>query len=251
MANLPLATRLDHLALRASDPAAAARWYSELLGGEVFRPGDDRQHGARFASTALQWRHNPAPPPSEGSVLDHFGWSVPDLERTLAAMSQRGAQLVVPPRRVGDGGLLICFVVDPWGAKVELLEDRRLLGFHHLHLLLPDPEPHRAAMLRLLGGKAEQFNGMLPALRFDQHLLLYRADPAPRTGSRGRAIDHLVLRLEGAGAGALADAAEALALAGLELVDRYGEGDAPARGGYVEAPGGFWLELREVTAPAR
>lgn len=60
-----------------------------------------------------------------GNGYGHIAISVTDLEMTLAALAKRGIQPERPPYTVGDDSSLLCFVRDPDGYRVELIERRR------------------------------------------------------------------------------------------------------------------------------
>ena len=84
-------------------------------------------------------------------------------------------------------------IEDPWGVKLELVEDPQLLGFHHAHTRAADP----AAMLRwfedVFGGRRGMLKGRIEGLQFGPvWLLVDRADNPPP--SDGHAIDHLGFR---------------------------------------------------------
>jgi lactoylglutathione lyase len=60
-----------------------------------------------------------------GTGYGHIAVSVSDLEATLAALAERGIQPERPPYTVGDDDdSLLCFVRDPDGYRVELIERR-------------------------------------------------------------------------------------------------------------------------------
>ena len=59
-----------------------------------------------------------------GTGYGHIAISVTDLEATLAALAERGIQPERPPYTVGDDSSLLCFVRDPDGYRVELIERR-------------------------------------------------------------------------------------------------------------------------------
>jgi lactoylglutathione lyase len=60
-----------------------------------------------------------------GTGYGHIAVSVPSLEATLAALAERGIEPEQPPYTVGDDSSLLCFVRDPDGYRVELIERRR------------------------------------------------------------------------------------------------------------------------------
>ena len=57
-----------------------------------------------------------------GTGYGHIAVSTGDLDRTLAQLSEQGIEPERPPYTVSDGGSRLCFVRDPDGYRIELLE---------------------------------------------------------------------------------------------------------------------------------
>src|SRR4051812_46912099 len=57
-----------------------------------------------------------------GTGYGHIAIGVDDLEATLARLAAQGIEPERPPYRVREGGSLLCFVRDPDGYRVELIE---------------------------------------------------------------------------------------------------------------------------------
>jgi len=57
-----------------------------------------------------------------GTGYGHIAVSVDDLEQTLARLQEQGIAPEREPYRVRDGGSLLCFVRDPDGYRVELID---------------------------------------------------------------------------------------------------------------------------------
>jgi lactoylglutathione lyase len=58
-----------------------------------------------------------------GTGYNHIALTVPSLQGTLDELAKSGITPQKPPYRVGgDSGSLICFVVDPDGYRVEVIE---------------------------------------------------------------------------------------------------------------------------------
>ena len=57
-----------------------------------------------------------------GTAYGHIALSVDDLEATLAELAKKGVEPERPPYRVREGGSLLCFVRDPDGYRIELIE---------------------------------------------------------------------------------------------------------------------------------
>ena len=116
----------------------------------------------------------------------------------LEAVGVRGSGVRL--QRFEDGSTLrdvpglfkIGFIFDPWGTRIELVEDPEYLGFHHVHLSATDPDATLAWYRDVMGGKPASLKGRLDGLLFDNVWLLVSSHPAgtPAT-TAGRAIDHL------------------------------------------------------------
>ena len=57
-----------------------------------------------------------------GTGYGHIAIAAPDLDLTLAELSEQGIEPERPPYTVRDGGSRICFVRDPDGYRVEIIE---------------------------------------------------------------------------------------------------------------------------------
>lgn len=59
-----------------------------------------------------------------GTGYGHIALSVADLDGTLRRLSEQGIEPERPPYRIREGGSRLCFVRDPDGYRVELIEMR-------------------------------------------------------------------------------------------------------------------------------
>src|SRR5262245_39137921 len=71
------ANMVDHLHLAVPDQAKAVAWYQKHFGGQPTKEGEER---LMFGETRVIFQKNDKPTPSAGSVLDHIGFSVADLD---------------------------------------------------------------------------------------------------------------------------------------------------------------------------
>jgi len=60
-----------------------------------------------------------------GTGYGHIAVGVDDLERSLAELKEQGIEPEREPYRVTEGGSLICFVQDPDGYRLELIEKKK------------------------------------------------------------------------------------------------------------------------------
>jgi lactoylglutathione lyase len=57
-----------------------------------------------------------------GTGYNHIAVSVEDLDGTLARLAAKGIEPEKPPYSIREGGSRICFVRDPDGYRIELIE---------------------------------------------------------------------------------------------------------------------------------
>ncbi len=57
-----------------------------------------------------------------GTGYNHIALTVEDLDGKLAALAEHGIEPEKPPYQVREGGSRICFVRDPDGYRIELIE---------------------------------------------------------------------------------------------------------------------------------
>ena len=57
-----------------------------------------------------------------GTAYGHIAIGVDDLDSTLARLAEQGIEPERPPYTVREGGSRLCFVRDPDGYRVELIE---------------------------------------------------------------------------------------------------------------------------------
>ena len=59
---------------------------------------------------------------THGTGYNHIAITVSDMDETLAALAEQGIEPEKPPYQVREGGSRICFVRDPDGYRIELIE---------------------------------------------------------------------------------------------------------------------------------
>jgi predicted enzyme related to lactoylglutathione lyase len=179
---------IDHLHLAAPDQPKAVEWYQKRFGGQAMTEGTDR---LMLGQTRLVFQKSEAPQPSAGSVLDHIGFSVADLDATLKQLAESGTKITTPARDV-PGLFKIAFVEDPWGTRIEVVQDPQKLGLHHVHVRGPNPAATLAWYRDQFGGTIEKLKGQIDGIRYgDVWILAQRGDAVP---SAGHSVDHIGFR---------------------------------------------------------
>lgn len=79
-------------------------------------PGDDEPR------LELTWNRGRTEPYEIGTGYGHIAITAEDLDATLARLAEQGIEPERPPYRVREGGSRICFVRDPDGYRIEIIE---------------------------------------------------------------------------------------------------------------------------------
>jgi lactoylglutathione lyase len=122
-------SELIHTCYRVADLDRSAEFYEKLGFEEIGRmpirdeatnlfmglPGD----GARLE---LTYNHGRAEPYDIGTGYGHIAITEDDLDGTLARLAELGIEPEKPPYTVREGGSRLCFVRDPDGYRIELIE---------------------------------------------------------------------------------------------------------------------------------
>ena len=230
------AQQWHHVHLRSTDAQAARAWYIEHMGTEPRGATNVRMGG-----TAINlWERDAGFPPSSGGVLDHIGFSVEDIEATMARLEAAGVEIVRDVFEVF--GLKVAFVRDPWGTTVEIAQDHDRLGFQHVHAYVSDPEAAVEWFVTMFGGTPTPFLGRVPSVDYEETWIMFSpAGDRPRAPSEGRSFDHIGFTVDDMEA-----TLERLGSLGVEVT----EGPRPSRSGtatvaYVAGPDGIRIELLE------
>ena len=127
-----MTSRYLHTMLRVTDPEKSRAFY-EALGMEFRRESPIVRNGELEATLyffgvpgqeeELELTYN-----TDGRTYDigtgygHIALAVDDLEETLAQLKEQGIEAEKEPYRVREGGSLLCFVQDPDGYRIELID---------------------------------------------------------------------------------------------------------------------------------
>jgi catechol 2,3-dioxygenase-like lactoylglutathione lyase family enzyme len=136
-----------HVHMFSADPPAAGAWYAKELGVRSFPQTERRVYkGVQIAPAAFvtvdhvsmiiypveylqtaapdAWKNrNGAFAATRGRVVDHLGFSVDDLDATLARLRNDGVTVTAEPRSIADGRIRFAFIEGPDRVAVELIED--------------------------------------------------------------------------------------------------------------------------------
>jgi lactoylglutathione lyase len=123
--------QLIHTCYRITDPERSIAFY-EALGLEKRRELPIRDEAVNYFlgvpgedQPELELTHNFGVDSYElGTGYGHVALTVDDLDGALEQLARQGIEPERPPYQVREGGSRICFVRDPDGYRVELIERR-------------------------------------------------------------------------------------------------------------------------------
>jgi len=121
-----------HTMYRITDPEKSRAFY-EALGFEFSRDMDIVRNGEVEATNyffsmgdnesvlELTFNHD-GRTYDMGDAYGHIAIAVDDLDGTLSRLKEQGIEPEREPYRVREGGSLLCFVRDPDGYRIELID---------------------------------------------------------------------------------------------------------------------------------
>ena len=186
-ANLPF----DHIHLNEPAAEASQWWEKNIPGGRRITEAPNR---IMYGAVRLMFLAARSSGGSDGSVIEHLGFSVADLDATMRALAAIGTK-VVEPVSATPGLYKAALIESPWGTRVQLLQDPELLGLHHVQLRSPDPDRTDQWLLDTFGGQRTKIHGQLDAVKYagipgftTVYIVAAKGASVP---SQGRAIDHI------------------------------------------------------------
>ena len=124
--------RFLHTMVRITDPEKSRRFY-EALGFTFARDMDIVRNGEKEATNyffnmgdqesvlELTFNHD-GRTYDVGTGYGHIALAVDDMAQTLASLKEQGIEPEREPYSLREGGSLLCFVQDPDGYRIELIE---------------------------------------------------------------------------------------------------------------------------------
>ena len=264
-AQLPLAKDnpivYGHHHVNASDIDEHKRFWAQTLGGTSMTFGPQKAEVVKFPNVFLFMRAQaPKGGGTKGSVVNHIGFSVPNLRQVLDRVKANGYRVVTreeaSPGQVVEGDVaraggdtLLAFIMGPDEIKVELVENRRQtepIALHHVHFFGPQAAEMQAWYAKVFGAATQPravgaafMSATLPGVRLN-----FTPSPDPVAGTAGRAFDHIGFEVKN-----LAQFCKRLEAEGIKFNLTYRYADALKLGvAFITDPWGTYIELNEGLA---
>jgi catechol 2,3-dioxygenase-like lactoylglutathione lyase family enzyme len=185
---------LGHIHLIVTDMEAQKQFWTSVMGGTLVAGGPFTM--IAFPEVYVVLEIGKPTGPSEGSVLNHFGFAYKDLAAQVARWQAQHVDVRMNAN--GNQG----YVYGPDGAHVELAADPELavpFRMDHLHMNVPDIPAAQAWYEKTFGGRTGQRKrnagpGVVECSYFPGMTISYnplgRGATAPLLGTKGRGIDH-------------------------------------------------------------
>src|SRR4030095_3761395 len=133
----------DHIHLNEPAAEASQWWEKNIPGGRRITEAPNR---IMYGSTRLMFLGAQSSGGSQGSVIEHLGFSVPDLEAKMRELAAINTKVIEPVKDI-PGLYKAALIESPWGTQIQLVQDPELLGLHHVQLRAQDPEAAAAWLL--------------------------------------------------------------------------------------------------------
>jgi predicted enzyme related to lactoylglutathione lyase len=229
------ATDYDNVHIRVLDPVKAAAWYVEALGATASNPPAPGTAQVTFGSNVITITKGDTAQPSTGTSIDHIGLSYRDLDAAVKTAAAAGAKVTAPVRD-SPGIFRFAYIEDPWGVRIEMVEDSDHLGFHHVHLRVKDPAATLDWYAQHFGGERTRLKGQLDGVRFNG-VWLFAMSSGAGAAPPPAAILLVALRVDDVDA-----AVKALSASGVKTLAE--ARSLPAlRYAFVEDPNGIRVEV--------
>jgi len=207
----PSGLSFAHVHLNVADVDLHKQIWVEHFGGQVVQKGPLTT--VKLPGTLVVFTERAPTGGSQGTVMDHFGFKVPDLAGALAAWREAGYE--VQSEFTGVEGFPNAYLMAPDGVRFELQEDPALKAkaeMYHVHFFTPRYE-------ELMRWYADVFSAVVTPRGTLQTTadvpganLSFSNSRSERERTVGRAIDHIGFEVNDIDA-----VAEALAARGIEL----------------------------------
>ncbi len=196
-----------HHHVNATDPAAHKKFWADALGGTVVTVGTDKREVIRIPNVWIFMRTQAAKGSSKGSTADHIGFSVKNLDATLARVKANGFRVATADESPASYNVKgdvaspnpqtrLAFVFGPDDVKVELLEQTNQtepIQMHHMHFFGEQNTAMRDWYVKVFGAASvpAQANALFVSATLPGMRMNFSPSTTPTVATAGRVVDHI------------------------------------------------------------
>jgi len=229
-----------HVHLNVADVEVHKKLWVDTFGGVFVQKGPLMV--VKFPNMLVALTQRAPTGPSQGTVVDHFGFKVRSMPDMLTAL--KGAGYQVQSEFTGAEGFPNAYVLGPDGLRIEMQEDKTLSAKalpNHVHILTPD----FAKLLDWYTGTfslTKRARGTIETTADAGTVnLSFQTSQNPVIGTKGRVIDHIGFEIKD-----LAAFVKQLEAKGIKFDVPFRDVPAIAlKIAYITDPSGVYIELTE------
>jgi catechol 2,3-dioxygenase-like lactoylglutathione lyase family enzyme len=242
-----------HHHLNVTSIAEHKKFFVDTLGGVPITVAG--REIVKFPNVLVILRQQPPTGGTKGTSMNHIGFSVPDLRKTIDTLKSRGYRMVTKEEAPSvwtvkdDIGTMegrpvrIAFVMGPDELKVEIVEVKDQatpIALHHVHFASPQNDDQQAWYVKVFGAKPGAPGGLFPTASLPGVALNFSPSPTPVVGTPGRTVDHIGFEIKN-----LAEFLKKVEGMGIKPVNVREVPDLGISIGFITDPWGTYIELTE------
>lgn len=177
---------MGHIHLLVSDLEPHRKLWVDALGGKLVKAGPLELF--EFPGVQVALRKGTPSGGNQGTVLDHLGFKVKDLDAAKTKLTTGGATIMSE-----NPGTRQMFVLFPDSVKIEFTEDKALtqpVVHHHIHFANLQVEEQRAWYEKTFGARLGM-SGRFKAAEIPGVDLRWNASAKALPGTKGCSVDHI------------------------------------------------------------
>ena len=184
-----------HVHLTVAEMDVHTALWQEHFGGQVVTKGPLTV--VKIPNMLIAFQERAPTGPSQGSVMDHFGLKVRDIEPVVAKW--RAAGLEVQSEFTGAEGNANAYLLAPDGVRIELQEDPALtvpVSGYHVHWMTDQYQEIMAWYADFFGATVRPRGSIETTADVPGLNLSFQTCQAECAPTRGRAIDHIGFEID-------------------------------------------------------
>lgn len=179
-----------HVHLNVSNVDVHKTLWVETFGGTFVQKGP--LMAVKFPNMLIALTQRAPTGPSQGTVIDHFGFKVRSMPQTLGEL--RAAGYAVQSEFTGAEGFPNAYVLGPDGLRIEMQEDTTLTAKaipNHVHFWTPDFVQSLDWYVETFSLTKRSRGSIKTTADAGSVNLSFQTSREPVVGTKGRVIDHI------------------------------------------------------------